>query len=213
MKKEEVENSCQLEQLTAVEIWQKLYGKELNCKKNILGYIDILRTHLKENLSQKQIEDSYAFIYKHIESLRSTVKPNTLMFLKNNLKSHLGKYVKEKDPKPINYFIEFFKKAYPNNYRRSDFTRALMDISKITEEQVWTTLLYINRECVKNELKLNPIEKKHIVEVLERAIRRNNIKFINNIRSLKALMSELNINIITIDQGDNVRYKIKKITN
>ena len=30
-----------------------------------------------------------------------------MMFLKNKLKSQLGKYVKNKDPMPMNYFIEF----------------------------------------------------------------------------------------------------------
>ncbi|EKQ57631.1 MULTISPECIES: hypothetical protein [unclassified Clostridium] len=55
------------------------------------------------------------FIYDHIEGLKDLLKPNTVMHLKNALKSQLGKYVKEKDPKPVDYFIEFFKAAYPEN--------------------------------------------------------------------------------------------------
>ncbi len=82
------------------------------------------------------------------------------MYLKNSLKSQLGKYVKEKDPKPINNFIEFFKAAYPENSRRKDFTWVLMDINSISEEQAWTTLTYINREFLSNSMELSSAEKK-----------------------------------------------------
>ena len=116
MDTEELINNNKLEKLTAAEIWKMIYGKELNSKKNILEYIDIVRVLKKENASQEQIEDTYNYIYKHIDGLKSLIKPNTMMYLKNSLKSQLGKYVIEKDPKPVNHFIEFFKEAYPANF-------------------------------------------------------------------------------------------------
>lgn len=205
MDKEEVVVDNKFENLTEAEIWSQLYDKELNCKKNILEYIDITRVLKKENASEEQIIDTYNYIYEHIEGLKDSIKPNTIMFLKNNLKSQLGKYVKEKDPKPVNYFIEFFKAAYPENNRRKDFTWVLMDINSITEEQVWNTLTYINRECLRNKLQLNSEEKKDIAKVIEMLVKKNNVKFINNVKSLNELTDILGISIIS----DKNKFKVK----
>ncbi|PKM95236.1 MAG: hypothetical protein CVU84_06020 [Firmicutes bacterium HGW-Firmicutes-1] len=207
MDKEELENNNLFTQLTAAEIWEKLNGKEMNCKKHIVEYIDIVRLLKKENLTQEQLKDTYNYIYEHIEGLKDCIKPNTMMFLKNSLKAQLGKYVKEKDPKQINDFIEFFKAAYPENHRRNDYTRVLMDINKISEDQIWTTLVYINRECLNNNLSLNSNQKKDIVEIIEIAVSKNNIKFINKIRSLRKLTDELNIYIVSVGDVLKVKYK------
>ena len=208
MNTEELVNNEELQELTAIEVWEKLYNKELNCKKNILEYIDITKILKKENVSEEQIKDTYNYIYEHIEGLKDSIKPNTMMYLKNNLKSQLGKYVKEKDPKPVNYFIEFFKEAYPENTRRKDFTWVLMDINRISEEQIWTTLAYINRECLNNNLNLKPEQKRDIVEIIEKLLKKNNIKYINNLRSLKNLTDKLNISIVAVGKG----FKVKKNT-
>ncbi len=205
MDKEILVNNNQFEELTASEIWEKLYDKELNCKKHILEYIDITRVLKKENASEDQIKDTYNYIYDHIEGLKDSIKPNTMMYLKNSLKSQLGKYVKEKDPKPVNHFIEFFKEAYPENKRRKDFTWVLMDINSISEEQIWTTLTYINRECLNNNLSLNSNQIKDIVEVIEKSVSKNNIKYINKIRSLKQLTERLNISIVSVGEIFKVR--------
>lgn len=196
MDKEVLLNNNELGQLTAPEIWEKLYSKELNCKKNILEYIDITRVLKKENVSEEQIKDTYDYIYEHIEGLKDSIKPNTMMYLKNSLKSQLGKYVKEKDPKPVNYFIEFFKEAYPVNARKKDFTWVLMDIDNISEEQIWTTLVHINRECINNNLTLNSNEKKDIVKVIKMLVSKNNIKYINDLKTLKQLTEALDVRII-----------------
>ncbi|MFA6941859.1 MAG: hypothetical protein WCQ54_12920 [Clostridiaceae bacterium] len=203
----EVLNNYKLEGLTASEIWEKLYNKELNCKKNILEYIDIVRILKKENVSEAQIEDTYNYIYQSIEKLKDLIKPNTMMYLKNSLRSQLGKYVKEKDPKPVNYFIEFFKEAYPVNARRKDFTWVLMDIDSISEEQIWTTLTYINRECINNNLILNSNEKKDIVKVIEKLISRNNIKYINDLRALSQLTDALDIVIVSAGKVFKIKHK------
>lgn len=204
MNTEELLNNTELEGLTAAEVWEKLYNKELNSKKTILEYIEITRVLKKGNVSEEQIQDTYNYIYEHIEGLKDLIKPNTMMYLKNNLKAQLGKYVKEKDPKAVNHFIEFFKEAYPENNRRKDFTWVLMDISSITEEQIWTTLAYINRECLSNKLTLNADQKKDIVEMIKKLVSKNNIKYINNLRSLKQLTDKLNISIVSAGKGFKV---------
>lgn len=198
MDKEGLENNNPLENLTAVQIWEKQYGKEMNCKKNIIEYIDIVKVLKKEKLNEVQLSDTYNYIYKQIEGLKDSIKPNTMIFLKNSLKAQLGKYVKETDPKPMNHFTEFFKAAYPENYRRSGYTRVLSDLDNITEEQIWTTLTYINRECLNNDLRLNSYQKQDIIGVIEKAVSKNNIKFINKIRSLKNLTDILNISIVSV---------------
>ncbi len=207
MDKEILLNNIEFQKLTAHETWERLYNKELNCKKNILEYIDITKVLKKENVNEEQIKDTYNYIYEHIEGLKNSVKPNTLMYLKNNLKSQLGKYVKEKDPKPVNNFIEFFKAAYPENTRRKDFTWVLMNINSISEEQIWTTLTYINRECLNKNLILNTSQKKDIVEMIEKLVSKNNIKYINNLRSLKQLTNILNISIVGVGEVFKVRHE------
>lgn len=206
MDKEVLVNNSQFEGLTALEIWEKLYNKELDSKKHILEYIDITGMLKKENLREEQIKDTYNYIYERIEGLKDSIKPNTMMHLKNTLKSQLGKYVKEKDPKPVNHFIEFFKEAYPEDKRRKDFTHVLMDLNSISEEQIWTTLAYINRECLNNNLNLNSVQKKDIVGVIEKAVSKNNTKFINKLRSLKQLTDRLNIHIVSVGQV----FKVKR---
>lgn len=206
MDKEVLVDKNQFQELTASEIWEKLYNRKLDCKKHILEYIDITRVLKKGNASEDQIRETYNYIYEHIEGLKDSIKPNTMMYLKNGLKSQLGKYVKEKDPKPVNHFIEFFEKAYPDNKRRKDFTWVLMDINSISEEQIWTTLTYINRECLNNNLILNSNQIKDIVEVIEKSVSKNNIKYINKLRSLKQLTDRLNIYIVIVGGVIKVRH-------
>lgn len=205
MDKENVLNNNQFEGLTALEIWEKLYNKELNTKKHILEYIEITRVLKKENVSESQIIDTYNYIYNQIEGLKTSVKPNTMMYLKNQLKSQLGKYVIEKDPKPINHFVEFFKEAFPEGDRRKDFTRVLNNVNSISEDQLWTTLTYINRECLNNDLELDSNEIKDIVEVIKNAVKKNNVRFITKLRTLKLLNDMLNISIVK----DGDKFKVK----
>lgn len=200
-----IENN-QFEGLSALEIWEKLYNKKLNCKKHIIEYIELTRVLKKENASEEQIKDTYNYIYGQIEGMKDSIKPNTMMYLKNSLKSQLGKYVKEKDPKPVNCFVEFFKMAYPEDKRRKDFTWVMVDVDNISEEQIWTTLTYINRECLNNNLILNPKQKKDIVKIIEKAVSKNNIKFINKIRSLKQLTDKLSISIVSVGEVCKVKH-------
>ena len=184
------------EGMSAEQIWSELYGKELNSKKTILEYIEMTGVLKKQDASENQLEETYNFIYGKIEEMKEVIKPNTSMYLKNRLKAQLGKFVAEKDPVPRDEFIEFLKQAYPENERRKDFTWVLMDVNSISEEQAWNTLTYINRQCISNGLRLSNPQKKAIIKVIENTVRKNNIKYINKVRSLKPLTDILNISIV-----------------
>ena len=199
--------NLQIENLNGEEIWEKLYNKELNTKKNILEYIEMTGILLKEKVDIYAIESTYNFIYRKIDKMANTVKPNTIMFLQNKLKEKLGRYVSMKDPKVQSTFLEFFKEAYPKGERRKDFTWVLIDINNISEEQIWHTLTYINRECINEDLFLDDEEIEDIIEVIEKLVRKNNIKYINDVRSLSLLNSILNIKIVQ----DKDKFKVKRI--
>lgn len=201
-----MEESLNIKGRDGQEIWQKIYGKELNSKKTVLEYIEMTKI-LKKDPDIFQIESTYNFIYKKIDEMADKIKPNTIMYLKNALKSQLGKYVFDKDPKIESNFIKFFKEAYPEGHRRKDFTWVLMDLNKIALEQIWTTLTYINRECITNDLILTDDDKKDIVEVTKKLVDSQNIKYINNLKSLDKLNRILNIKIV---ENKN-KFSIKKI--
>ena len=203
-----MEENISLENLNAEEIWKKLYNKELNCKKNILEYIAITKILKKENIDPEKIQDTYNFIYDNIDKMADKIKPNTIMFLQNELKAELGKYVMVKEPKIENTFIKFFKEAYPADTRRKDFTWVLMDINKIAEEQIWTTLIYINREYMGKCIRLSSEEKSDIIKMIVKLVKKNDIKYINQIKSLSKLLNNLEIKVMNI----NDKFKVKKLT-
>ena len=203
-----MEENISLENLNAEEIWEKLYNKELNCKKNILEYIDITKILKKENIDPEKIQDTYNFIYDNINKMASQIKPNTIMYLQNELKAQLGKYVMIKEPKIENTFIKFFKEAYPAETRRKDFTWVLMDINNIVEEQIWNTLIYINRSYIGNSVRLSSEEKSDIIKMVIKLVKKNDIKYINQIKSLSKLLNNLQIKVISV----NDKFKVKKVT-
>jgi len=203
-----MEENISLENLNAEEIWEKLYNKELNCKKNILEYIDITKILKKENIDPEKIQDTYNFIYDNINKMASQIKPNTIMYLQNELKAQLGKYVMIKEPKIENTFIKFFKEAYPAETRRKDFTWVLMDINNIVEEQIWNTLIYINREYIGNRIRLSSEEKSDIIKMVVKLVKKNDIKYINQIKSLSKLLNNLDIKVMNVKD----KFKVKKVT-
>ncbi|OOM72353.1 hypothetical protein [Clostridium sp. BL-8] len=202
-----MEENLSLENLNAEEIWEKLYNKELNCKKNILEYIDIAKILKKGEADPEKIQDTYNFIYDNIEKMSDKVKPNTVMYLQNELKNQFGKYVVEKEPKEEDAFIKFFKEAYPVKDRRKDFTWVMMNINNIVEEQIWTTLIHINREYICQRIKLEAEEKESIIKMIKKVIEKNNKKYINQIKSLDKLLNNLNIKIV----NDKDKFKVKKL--
>jgi hypothetical protein len=203
--KEKVDEIQNLKGLNAVEVWKALYDKPLNTKNSILEYIALTKVLRKNEASGEQLQDTYNFIYNSIDAMGSTIKVNTNYYLKNQLKAELGKYVEELDPRPVNHFIEFFKEAYPPNSRRKDFTWVLTDINKIANEQIWTTLTYINSWCLKEENRLDEAQKKDIIKMVELLVSRKDIKYINRIKSLEKLVNRLEIKIVTGKDGFAVK--------
>lgn len=200
------ENNLNLKELTGKEILDKLLGKELNSKKNILEAIEIIKPLVKDGLESDKIQEVYTMIYKSIEEMNKVVKANTSMYLKNQLKSGLGKYVENKDPKEINYFLEFFKEAYPPNNRRVGYTRVINDFSKITYEQIWETLTFINRIVIKTKRILGEEEKEDIIKNINNLLMSGKIEYINQVKSLEKLLNVLDVKVVNYKEG----FKLKK---
>lgn len=194
-----------LNELTGEEILKSIYGKELNSKKNILEVIEILKPLVKESLSSEKAQEVYTIIYKSIEGMNTIVKTNTIMYLKNQLKSGIGKYVENKDPKEINHFLEFFKEAYPPNNRRIGYTRVLNDFNKITEEQIWDTLTFINRIVIKTKRRIGEDEKEDIIKNINKLLSSRRIEYINKVKSLEKLLNVLNVKVVN-NKGE---FKLK----
>ncbi|WP_303129538.1 hypothetical protein [Clostridium sp.] len=192
--------------LGAEELLNELYGEKLNSKKTILEYIELTSVFKQEDVDSEKIQETYNYIYECIEAMGNAIKPNTMMYLKNTLKGKLGKLVKDKDPKKENSFIKFFKKAYPAKERRKNFTWVLMDINNIKSDQIWTTLTYINRELIKNNIKLSQEEKKDIITMIEKLVSKNNIKYVNQVKSMEKLINELKIKVVNKKDG----FKVEK---
>ena len=200
------ENNLNFKEFTGKEILDKLLGKELNSKKNILEAIEIIKPLAKDGLESDKIQEIYTIIYKSIEEMNKVVKANTIMYLKNQLKSGLGKYVENKDPKEINYFLEFFKEAYPPNNRRVGYTRVINDFSKITHQQIWETLTFINRVVIKTKRRLGEEEKEDIIKNINNLLMSRKIEYINQVKSLEKLLNVLNVKVVNYKED----FKLKK---
>ena len=194
-----------LKELTGKEILNELCGKELNSKKNILEAIEKIKPLAKEGLESDKIQEIYNVIYKSIEEMNTIVKANTIMYLKNQLKSALGKFVENKDPKEMNYFLECFKEAYPPNNRRVGYTRVINDFSKITNEQIWETLTFINRAVIKTKRRLGEDEKQDIINNINNLLASGKIEYINQVKSLEKLLNVLNVKVVNYKEG----FKLK----
>ena len=194
-----------LKELTGKEILNELCGKELNSKKNILEAIEKIKPLAKEGLESDKIQEIYNVIYKSIEEMNTIVKANTIMYLKNQLKSALGKFVENKDPKEMNYFLEFFKEAYPPNNRRVGYTRVINDFSKITNEPIWETLTFINRAVIKTKRRLGEDEKQDIINNINNLLASGKIEYINQVKSLEKLLNVLNVKVVNYKEG----FKLK----
>ena len=196
-----------LKELTGKEILNELCGKELNSKKNILEAIEKIKPLAKEGLESDKIQEIYNVIYKSIEEMNTIVKANTIMYLKNQLKSALGKFVENKDPKEMNYFLEFFKEAYPPNNRRVGYTRVINDFNKITNEQIWETLTFINRAVIKTKRRLGEDEKQDIINNINNLLASGKIEYINQVKSLEKLLNVLNVKVVNYKDGFKLKNK------
>ena len=196
--------------LNPEELLKELYGKELETKKDVLQYIEMAKVLKKtEGVPDSLKEGTYKLINDSIDNMHGKVKPNTIMFLKNQLKTDLGKLVKGKEEYEESSFIKFFKRAYPEGKRTKSFTYVIQDNTMILDEQIWTTLAYINRECIRGNLFLSINEKKEIIGMIGKLIGKGNIKYINQVKSMDKLLRKLNIKIVEGDNG----FETEEINN
>ncbi|MGL6173890.1 MAG: hypothetical protein ACRC1P_04705 [Cellulosilyticaceae bacterium] len=196
-----------LKELNPIQMWQTLYGRELNCKKNILEYIEVLQKVKKEALEENQWQEVYDYVYESIEKLSSTIKPNTVVQLQKELQSVFRKRVTIIVAKESNEFIEFFKEAYPPGKRRKDFTWVIAEPSKISEEQILQTLKYISNWCTENRLSEN--QKKDTLEMLERLNKKGSVKYINQVKSLEGLRKVRELSMYIKTMGNTIEKKEK----
>lgn len=181
-------------------------GQMLDTKKAILKYIDRVRESIKEDkLDEKQILESYTLIEHHIMSMNQVVKPNTIVYLKNELRLKLGKFVHNQSTSE-NEFVSFFKKTYENEVKTKAYTWVLSDLTKIKDQQILDTLKTINVYCFKQKLTVD--QKKDIYPMIERIIDGQNIRYINQIRSMEGIRKAFQIKIVQVGQ----LYKISKLT-
>lgn len=186
----------------SINSWEQLYAKPLDCKKNILEYIDIIEQYSKNQLNKEEIEENYALIEDSIIAMSERIKPNTILQLRKALDGKLGQFKTHKIDEEQDCFLKFFQQAYPKNKRYKDYTWVLMDINRISDEQLLHTLKYINAWCFKN--KLTEKEKKAIIDKVGRLVERTSLKYINQLKSLEGLNKGLGIKIIE----NNNRFEI-----
>lgn len=197
----------QFDGLNAEQIFDKINeGKPLNTKKNILEYIDLVKKLSKEELGENQVKASYQFIEKNIQDMSESVKPNTIVFLKNELRNKLGKFASVSN-NTENAFLKFFKETYPATKRNREYTWVLADLNRIKEQQILDTLKAINTYCFTS--KLSQEEKKDIFPMIERIVDTQNLRLINQIRSMEGIRKAFRIRV-TEDKGRLVITKIKR---
>lgn len=176
--------------------------QKLTTKKEILEAIEAIKKSEKESLNHSALEEAYMTISDAIDAMKDKVKPNTTAYLKTQLDTKLGKYKPLEKQLEVNYFIEFFKEAYPEGKRTKAYTWVLADFNHITVEQILHTLKYINAYCLKE--RLHKEAAKDILPMIERIARTDSLKLINQIRSMEGIRKALRIKIISTPEGHKV---------
>ncbi len=173
----------------------------LQSKKAILEAIALIKQEEKAGKDSALLEKDYLMLEEAIENMKVNVKPNTTAYLQNQLKNTLGKYEPARTIKH-DYFIEFFKEAYPDGKRRKDYTWVLVDPTKITVDQIVHTLKYINAYCMKNRLPREVIDD--IIPMMVKVARTDSLRHINQIRSMEGLRKATRVKIISTPRGHKV---------
>lgn len=200
----------ELKGLNEIELLEKVLGKKLDTKNNILSYIEEMKILKQEGVPQELIQNTYDLINEAINEMKPKVKPNTIMFLQNKLKDQFKKLISLKQDKKVDStFIKFFKRAYPEGKRNRNFTYVLIDEKEASAEQMWTTIAYINRGCIKQELFLTNPEKNDVISVVERLVAKNDIKYVNQLKSMSRFLRILNIKIVDDKKG----FKVINLNN
>lgn len=191
---------------SAEEIFIALEAKPLTTKKNILEYIETIRQLAKDGMEEAEVKKVYDWIETQIDALGSEVKVNTLVYLKNELRNHLSKYMLSSYGEE-NAFLRFYKKTFANEVKTKEYTYALVDPSRISDMSILETLKTINTYGLKN--KLTPKEKEEIMPMIKRIVNTQKVRLINQLRSMEGIRKNFNIRVIEV----NKRFEIETITN
>lgn len=178
---------------TAEEIFEALGAKPLNTKKNILEYIQSIRKLAKEGMQEDEVKKVYEWIEKQIEALGSEIKVNTMVYLKNELRTGLGKFANPAKGEE-NAFIRFYKQTFANQVKTKEYTYALVNTSRLSETAVLETLKTINTYCMKN--KLSAKEKEDIMPMIKRIVDTQNLRLVNQVRSMEGIRKNFKIKIV-----------------
>ena len=182
---------------SAEEIFNALGAKPLNTKKNILEYIDQVRKLAKDGLAEEQVKAVYEWIEAQIEAMGNEIKINTMVYLKNELRTKLGKFAA-----PIkgeeNAFVRFYKQTFANQVKTKEYTYALMDLSRLNEASVLETLKTINTYCLRN--KLSAKEKEDIMPMIKRIVDTQNLRLVNQVRSMEGIRKNFRIKIVEVNK-------------
>ena len=191
---------------SAEEIFVALEAKPLTTKKNILEYIERIRKLAKDGMQEAEVKKVYDWIETQIDAMGSEVKVNTLVYLKNELRNHLGKYMISSYGEE-NAFLGFYKKTFANEVKTKEYTYALVDPSRISDISILETLKTINTYGLKN--KLTPKEKEDIMPMIKRIVSTQKVRLINQLRSMEGIRKNFNIRVVEV----NKRFEIESIAN
>lgn len=190
-------DSRQYAGLETQEIVDALQAAPLNTKKNVLTFIDTIKKLSKTELTPEQLTGMYAFIDGKIDEMGDGIKVNTLAYLKNELRNKLGKYAGTRHHEE-GAFLKFYKEAFKNSVKTKEYTWAMIDISKIQDTSVLETLKVINTYALKT--KLTQEEKADILPMIKRMVDTQNVRLINQVRSMEGLRKAFRIKIIEKDK-------------
>lgn len=182
---------------TAQDIFNALEAKPLNTKKNILEYIDQIRKLAKEDMQEAEVKKVYEWIEKQIEAMGQDIKINTMVYLKNELRTKLGKFATPTKGEE-NAFVHFYKQTFANQVKIKEYTYALMDLSRLNEASVLETLKTINTYCLRN--KLSAKEKEDIMPMIKRIVDTQNLRLVNQVRSMEGIRKNFRIKIVEVNK-------------
>ena len=188
---------------SAEEIFTALEAKPLTTKKNILEYIESIRKLAKDGMQEAEVKKVYDWIETQIDAMGSEVKVNTLVYLKNELRNHLGKYIMSPYGEE-NAFLRFYKKTFANEVKTKEYTYALVDPSRISDTSILETLKTINTYGLKN--KLTPKEKEDIMPMIKRIVNTQKVRLVNQLRSMEGIRKNFKIRVVEVNKRFEIEF-------
>lgn len=170
-------------------------------KKSILEAIEATRQKAKmQQLSEAEVQTIYHQIDESIKTLN--IKVNTMVYLKDKLRTDLGKYISQKEED--NAFVRFYKQTFQNQVKTKVYTYSLIDLSRLKIEAVLATLKTVNTYGLKH--KLTDKEKADIMPMIERVVDTQKVHLINQLRSMEGIRKNFKIRIVENDKRFEIKF-------